>query len=130
MKYLGIDYGGKRVGLALSDEEGRIAFPRETVENRGPAKLAGYLKKLISRENVEKVIVGLPLGQDGKDTEQTKQVRNFIEALHREITIPIELENELLTTSIARGEGVAKEHVDASAAALILQSYLDRKNKG
>lgn len=129
MRYLGIDYGDKRIGVALSDAEGTIAFPRETIENRGDSAVLSFLKDIIKKEGVDALIVGLPLGQDRKETEQTKKVQAFIGLLHREIMLPVDSEDELLTTSIARGEGIEKEHVDASAAALILQTYLDKQKK-
>ena len=95
MRYLGIDYGQKRIGLALSDPEGRMAFPRATVQTLGEVA--------------------------------AKAVLRFVADLREKVQLPIALENELLTSALARRH-TRREKADASAAALILQSYLDRKN--
>ncbi len=125
MKYFGIDYGEKRVGLAVSDEEGVFAFPREIIRNQGTKNLLRALVVFIAREHAKAVVVGLPLGADNQDTAQTKVVRAFAEELRKMISIPIFFQNEILSTRIAR-ESSRKEYIDDSSAALILQSYLDR----
>lgn len=126
MRYLGIDYGSKRIGIAVSDAEGRMAFPRKVIKG-GISELRKELRELIREEPVAKVIVGLPLGLDGKETEETREVKNFAEKLRQKLDIPLEFENEMLTTKMAQTAGVKKELVDASSAAIILQSYLDKK---
>ena len=73
------------------------------------------------------MVVGFPVASDGKDTEQTKEVREFAEKLRSFIALGIEFENELLSTHMVEKAGVKKEHTDEAAAALILQSYLDRQ---
>ena len=122
MRYLGIDYGSKRIGIAVSDEGGIIAFPRAAV------KTADDVVKTIGLEKIGKVIVGLPMGAGGQETAQTKIVRAFAAALGKAVSLPIEFENEVLTTKIAERHSPRKA-VDASAAALILQSYLDKHVK-
>lgn len=129
MRYLGIDYGGKRIGIAISDPEGKIAFPKKTIFNRGNPHMTAQLKSLVEEENVSKIIVGLPLGAQGQDTEQTQAVRTFVEILKKEIVVPVDFENELLTTHLVEQAGIKKEHTDEAAAALILQSYLDKENR-
>src|SRR3989344_6040124 len=126
MKYLGIDYGSKRIGIAISDPEGRIAFPRRIIFNRGNRTFED-VKKTIEAEQASKIGVGLPVASDGKDTEQTKEVREFAEKLRSFIALGIEFENELLSTHMVEKAGVKKEHTDEAAAALILQSYLDKQ---
>lgn len=126
MKYLGIDYGSKRIGIAVSDPEGRIAFPRRVIFNRG-SRTFEDVRKTIESEQASKIVIGLPLASDGKDTEQTKKVREFAEGLRSVIALGIEFENELLSTHIVEKAGVKKEHTDQAAAALILQSYLDKQ---
>lgn len=123
MRYLAIDYGSKRVGLALSDEGLILGFPYKTVENKDLIKV---LKEIIKKEEVGKVILGLPLNFQMDETEQTKKVKNFKSLFEKNTDIRIEYENELLTTAQAKKSGVADKHIDASSAALILQSYLDR----
>ena len=124
MRYLGIDYGAKRIGVAISDIEGRIAFPRMTIQNRGIPALIKKLETVVAEENISRIVVGLPIGLDGKETEQTRVMQDLIEKLRDAIAIPIEVENEMLTTRIA--EQTSKNKVDESSAAVILQTYLDR----
>lgn len=123
---MGIDYGEKRVGVAVSDPQGKIAFPKTTLFNN--QWLWKNLGSLLETEKISRLVVGLPLAMDGTDTEQTAKVRIFIEGLRKIARIPIDFENEMLTTHLVEKAGVKKEHTDESAAALILQSYLDRLN--
>lgn len=122
MRFLGVDFGAKRIGVAVSNSEGTIAFPREIIE--GGAGAVQRIADSAKREEAEMIIIGLPLGQGGKDTDQTTRVRVFARELRRAVSMPIEFENELLTTRLAR-IGAQGASPDASAAALILQSYLD-----
>ncbi len=126
MRYAGIDYGKKRIGVALSDPEGRIAFPRKMIFNGGTGRVWDQLKEFFENEDVATIVVGLPIGLGGKDTDQTAEVRVFAERLKKVTTLPIVFENEMFTTKLVRQAGVQKEHVDESCAALILQSYLDK----
>jgi putative Holliday junction resolvase len=126
MKYLGIDFGEARIGLALSDSSGRMAFPKNILLNRGNTRLAEQIKKLISEEHISEIIVGLPLSLDGKETKESGDARVFGKWLADTTTLPVEFENEIFTTKMATHPGVVKGKVDAAAAALILQSYLDK----
>lgn len=128
MKYLGIDYGDRRIGAAVSDEEGKIAFPLLQFTNKGFDLAARQIKKIIKKEEIAKVVIGLPVSLRGQETKQTKKTRKFAEKLKKAISISVEFENEMLTTKIAR-ENSAKKSIDSSAAAIILQSYLDRMNR-
>ncbi|MEK7452900.1 MAG: Holliday junction resolvase RuvX [Patescibacteria group bacterium] len=123
MRYLGIDYGDKRVGLALSDEDGILGMPFKTIQNQNLIKV---LKKIIKDENVGMVIVGLPLNLNMQETGQTKKVNIFRDNLKRQINIPVEFENEFLTSVQAEKSGVGKDKIDEASAALILQSYFDK----
>lgn len=122
MRYLGIDYGSKRIGIALSDSQGHLAFPYGVV---------GRIEDVfavIRKENVSKVIVGLPIPLRGRESSETKAVRRFAAKLKHALRLPIEFESEMFTTKIAE-RYTAKEKADASAAALILQSYLDKQKQ-
>ena len=129
MRYLGIDYGSKRVGIAVSDAYGKIAFPKTTFYNRGNQYLFDQLKSFIKEESTVKIIVGLPIGLDGKDSDQTKIIRKFADKLKQEIGVPVDFENEMFTSHMVVEQGVKKEHTDQAAAAVILQSYLDKQNR-
>lgn len=125
MRYLGIDYGDKRIGIALSDEQGILAFPLTTVENSKSA--INQIKKICVEHEADKIIIGLPISFGMKETQQTGKTRLFAGKLSKEINIPIEFENEILTSKMAGKEGVGKQNIDESSAALILQSWMDKK---
>ena len=125
MKYLGIDYGQKRIGVAISDEDGKIAFPKETIENIDEEESISKLQKLAEREKIEKIVVGLPVSFSGEKNPQSEKVQIFAEKLFEIAKFPVEFENEILTTKLA-AKGSTKKNIDASSAALILQSYLDK----
>jgi len=118
-KILGIDYGQRKVGLALADLETKTAVPLEVVRADG---LGLRLKALIVLEEINIIVVGLPIGMDGQETEQTREVRKFIENLKSNIDVEVVAEDERLT-SVQAGK-VGKD--DAVAAMYILQSYIDR----
>jgi len=126
MRWLGIDYGQKHVGLALSDTEGRLAFP-ERVLSGPPAEAIREIIKIVRGQDIAIIVIGLPLGFDGKETEESAAVRAFADKLKAGVRIPIYFENEILTTRMAEAAGGRSELSDASAAAIILQSYLDKK---
>ena len=118
-KILGIDYGSSKVGLALGDTELKLATPFKVIP---PAELVSAIEKLVEREELAAVVMGLPVGLDGRETEQTRAVREFADRLKKEISVDLEFEDERLSTAQARKEG----YDDAVAAMHILQSYLDR----
>lgn len=123
---MGVDYGSKRVGIAVSDEGLRIAFPKTTLKNEKIDVLIKDLKRLIADEDVAEVVIGLPLGLEGQETEASSAVRGCAEKLKAEVSVPIHFENEMFTTKMAIRDGVKKKQVDAASAAIILQSYLDK----
>lgn len=127
MRYLGIDYGTKRVGLALSDEAGVMGFPYSVEQNDGG--LLGRVADLVSREGVGGIVVGDSRDFSGAENPVAKEARAFAQALSEATGITPVFEPEMLTTQEARRdfEGArTKGVVDSSAAALILTSYLSR----
>ncbi len=125
-RYLGIDYGSSRVGLAVADSETKMASPLATVS---PADL---VEKITAAGPFERVIVGLPRSLDGRDTPQTLAVRRFCDdVLWRKLQIEPIFQDEAGTSSVAEdrlkesGRSYAKGDIDAEAAAIILQDYLD-----
>ncbi|MEK7599329.1 MAG: Holliday junction resolvase RuvX [Patescibacteria group bacterium] len=126
-RVLGIDYGTKKIGFALSDEESRIAFPK-TVQPNVWLYVRAYISDLILKENISEIVIGLPVGLDGGETELSGEVRGFVEKLKKEFALPIHLENEVYSTAQARTmQGAAEDKIDAASAALILQTFLDRR---
>ncbi len=127
MRVLALDYGSARCGCAVSDPTGTIVTPIEPVLR--PASKRGFqtLRRLASERGAELVLVGLPLGLDGGDTEQTREAREFARRLSEglEEGIPVEMYDERFTTKLAqrmKGEGRTSE--DSRAAAHLLESWL------
>ena len=127
MKYLAIDYGQKRTGIAVSDTGGSMAFPRKTILMRTRAAL-------IEAEATDAIVIGLPINLDGEESLTTRQVRNFSKSLARRTTLPLFWMEEALSSyeaerdlrdagrSAAQGRAV----LDQQAAVRILQSFLDQ----
>lgn len=126
---MGLDYGEKRIGVAVSDAQGRVAFPKKVVFNRGNSQMIAQLQSLVKDEHVSRIVVGLPIGLNGQETAQTASTREFSDALQNATGISVDFENEMLTTHLVQGMGVPREHTDEAAAAVILQSYLDKQNR-
>lgn len=124
---MGIDYGTKRVGIALSDEGGTMAFPYGILENT--KHLLGEVKAICSKEHVEVVVVGESLNYEGKPNSVMEHIDQFATSLRAETGLPIAHQQEFLSTQQARFFQTEKVHVDDSAATIILQSYLDRINQ-
>lgn len=132
MRVLGIDFGTQRVGLAVSDRTGMLASPLTTIKRTTRQALFEELLRIIEAEEVEAVVVGLPLAMDGSDTLTTRQARNFAESLGRRIDLPIHLHDERLTSAEAEEElraagvrrGKMKQALDSQAATIILRSWL------
>lgn len=129
MKFLGIDYGEKRVGLATGDDETRIASPFFVLENKGEEFLVNEIKNICEREGAESIVVGLPLTMAGGRGPQADEVSRFVGMLKKNLTTPVETEDERFTSAMVdnlMAESGVKER-DAVAAMIILQSFLDRK---
>ncbi|OGI92482.1 hypothetical protein A2933_01055 [Candidatus Nomurabacteria bacterium RIFCSPLOWO2_01_FULL_46_18] len=124
MRYLGIDYGTKRIGVATSDEGGTLAFPEVILDN--DKNTLESLQKIIEGKNIGEIVVGESVDFKGAPNPISQKIEEFISELEQEFNLPVRKEKEFLTSVEARRFGKAR--VDASAAALILQRYLDRKN--
>jgi len=127
MRYLGIDFGSKRVGLSLSDIYGRMAFPHSVIENT--EKLIDEVVAFIRREEVTAVVLGESRDFGGEPNKIMKQITEFKLSLESRLEHPVIFQNEVLTSREAmhiQGDNALN---DASAAAIILQSYLDRINR-
>jgi len=122
MKILGIDYGLKWIGMAICDDERKMAFPYETMENN--SRFFSRLNEIIKKEDIYKIVIGLPLNKKMQATGQTTEVENWAEKLIKEVDLPIDFENEIFTSKIADRYDAKDRH--SAAAAILLQSYLDR----
>ncbi len=124
MRSLGIDYGSKRVGLALSDEGGTMAFPHAVLPN--DSALLKTLVTLIAEKAVGQVVIGHSLGRDGVPNKIHEAVEELIGDLTLQVGIPVHLEPEHYSTQAALQIQGRTEMTDASAAALLLDSFLTR----
>jgi len=132
-RLLAIDYGARRVGLALSDPLKMIASPYRTIIKKNNTILIEEIERIIAAEDVELTIMGLPLGMAGQKTEQTKKVEEFVDKL-TDRGIIIKYEDERWSSVAAKRSmkeqniksGYNKDLVDQTAAAIFLQQYLDR----
>ena len=121
---MGIDYGTKRVGIALSDDKAMMAFPHTVLPN--DVSLMKTIEALAEKEGVERIVIGHSLGRDGAPNKVHAQVEDFIQDLTLHIGLPIELEPEQYTTQEAIRFQGRTEMTDAGAASIILNSYLMR----
>jgi putative Holliday junction resolvase len=133
-RFLGIDHGNRRVGLALSDPLKIIAKPFQTITYKNVENLCSQLKTIIIENDVERIVLGMPIGMLGQRTQQTEKVTKFADVLKCEMNIPISLEDERLSSVSAEKAliqqnvktGHNKGRVDETAAAIFLQQYLER----
>lgn len=125
MRYLGIDYGTKKIGLALSDKSGSLAFPFKVT--LWTYDVHNVIKAVCEEKSIGTIILGRPEGYKGDAQKITKEIEKFKILLEKEIKLPVVYENEVLTTAQAGRAGGPHKNIDASSAALILQGYLDRK---
>jgi putative Holliday junction resolvase len=138
-RIVGIDPGQARIGVAVSDEDRSIAFPRETIPAKGgTAVAAGRVREALADDEVSLAVVGLPLRLDGGEGEAARRARAFGEALGEALGVEVVYWDERLTTVAAErslremGRRGAKQRdvVDQSAATILLQGYLDAKKGG
>lgn len=127
MRILGVDYGTKKIGLALSDESARFAFPHSVVPNLSTSDVHKLISRLCEENNVSKIVLGRPVGYKGDASKIFQKIEEFKINLEKELKLPMIYENEVLTTQEAKRIQGKNDKTDASAAAIILQSYLDKE---
>jgi putative Holliday junction resolvase len=129
---IGLDVGARRLGVALSDETQTLAFPHATVAVSGEHEIPSAVEKILQKEPAVEVVVGLPLSLDGGTGPQALNVERVAEKLRRRLNLPVHVWDERLSTQEARRlrhESGRRDDrgLDATAAAVILQDYLDWK---
>lgn len=124
-RLMGIDFGSKRVGVALSDEDHKFAMPKAVLPN--DRTLFGEIKNLCSAHEVEAIVMGESYDYKGNANPIMKDILFFKGELERDLGLPVFLEPEFMTSDAAAKIQGENAMLDASAAALILQSYLDKK---
>ena len=135
MRYLCLDLGERRVGIAVSDVLGMLARPLEVFQRASRVEDFAHIAEVAQAHNVGAIIVGLPIQMDGTEGRQATWVRDYSQALAQVVALPIHFWDERLTTEeakeimYAQGKVPDKNWIDAVAAAVILQSYLDANDK-
>ena len=134
---LAIDFGEKRIGLAVTDPLNIFAYPLSTLQN--DSKFWNSLSKIISEYSVVKIVLGYPLKESGEQSSSTKMVITFKEELEKRISLPVELVDERYSSDIAKQRIIAsvsskkkrrdKSLLDKNAAAVILEDYLNAQNR-
>lgn len=131
---LGLDFGQKRIGVAVSDSEEKMAFSRETIVYQSLKEALAKIREISEEEGIKKIIVGLPLGLKGEKTKQTRLTQEFIVRLKSELSLTIESYDERLTTKMAQRllqkspRRKQKGEEDRICAQILLQNYLDQKS--
>ncbi len=123
-KILGIDYGEKRIGLAVSDES--LTLARE-LEILSPNEFWKQILNLIKEHNLNLIVLGWPLNMSGEQTEKTKEVENFKLKLENKTGLKVEVMDERLSSQMAGNLPGGRKKVDSLAAQIILQNYLDKQ---
>ena len=126
MKYLCIDFGSKRIGLAVSDTAGTIAFPRMTLNNDD--QLMGRIQEMVRDEKIESIVIGDTKSLGGATNPVSEQADAFAEKLKKQTELPIERSWEAWSSiEVGKFAPKGREHDDAAAAAFILQRFLDMR---
>lgn len=123
MKVLALDYGAARTGVAVSDATGTIARPLTVIPRAATPDGLAKLHEMVRDQEVERVVVGLPLTLRGEVGAQARETEAFVEALRGVLEVPVETYDERFTTALAAGAGGTAAE-DARAAAHLLESYL------
>ena len=130
MRFLGIDHGSSYLGLAVGDNESYLSLPFDTIAEKDTREQLAQVEQIILDENIDAIVVGLPLSMDGGSSAQTESTLSFINGLSGLVSIPVHREDERLSSKL--GEQLKKDSPGgkfddhALAAASILQVYLDR----
>jgi putative pre-16S rRNA nuclease len=126
VRVLALDYGSARCGCALSDPTGTLATPIEAVERPATRKGFARVVDLVRDRGAQRVVVGLPLGLSGADTDQTREARAWADRLAAAVAVPVELYDERFTTAIAARAPGDRTSEDSRAAAVLLEDWLAR----
>lgn len=140
MRILGIDLGSKRIGLAISDEEGAFAFPAGILDSRGRKRDIGALRKMILEKHIGRAVIGLPIHMDGRRGPEAEKAIQFASELSETSGIPVDTLDERWTSQEAerllqqvpktRSPGRRKKGlVDEMAASIILRTYLAQRDR-
>ncbi|MFQ6606952.1 MAG: Holliday junction resolvase RuvX [Fidelibacterota bacterium] len=134
-RILGIDYGSKRVGLAISDANQTIASPYITISTSDLNELLRELAGIVEAEEVKQIVIGLPIGLKGGHTEQTNEIISFTDTIRKQFAVKVINFDERLTSiqakralmSVGKKPSLERDLVNKTAAAIMLQAFLDSR---
>jgi putative Holliday junction resolvase len=137
LRYLAIDHGQKRTGLAISDASETLVSPHSVIETTNEEVLLRRISEVLGTEGIDAVVVGLPLNMDGTESDRSRKVRQFVLAIQQRTDKPVHLHDERLSSFEAENLVGAleltrkkkKKRLDAIAAAAILRSFFEQKNR-
>jgi putative Holliday junction resolvase len=135
MRILALDLGDKRIGVAISGDGGALALSEGVIERRSWPQVIANIRSRLNALRVERIVIGLPLRMDGTYGPAAVAVRRFVQRLQAAVSVPVEVQDERLSTAEAERVLIAgdvrrrrrRAVRDAVAAAIILQTYLDRR---
>ncbi len=135
MRILALDLGTRRIGVAISDPTGTIAQGLEVIDRQAEGNVLTQIRRRVAANLVERIVVGLPLRMDGTEGVEAEKVRRFVNRLREVVGVPVDVQDERLSSAEADRMMIAadvsrarrRRRRDAVAAALILQTYLDRR---
>lgn len=138
MVIVALDVGQARIGVAACDESELVASPYSVIRRTSNARALDAIARVVVEVGAEQVVVGLPISLDGREHNQAHNVRSFAEKLRPKLRVPLAYADETLSTwkaeELLRAAGVRperiRERIDAAAAAVILQDYLDQRHRG
>ena len=135
MRVIGLDVGERRIGIAISDPTGLLASPHSVVQRSSRNEDFARILRLVDELGAERLVVGLPLSLDGETGPQARRVLRYARALAARLPVPVEFQDERFSTATADARlwetgRRGKAAIDAAAAAVILQDYLDRMRPG
>jgi putative Holliday junction resolvase len=135
MRTLALDLGEKRIGVAVSDDGGALALPEGVIARHSWQQIIAEIRTRVDALQVKRIVIGLPLRMDGTEGPAAVAVRRFVQRLQTVVSVPIEVQDERLSTAEAERALIAgdvrrrrrRAVRDAVAAAIVLQTYLDRR---
>lgn len=137
MRYLAIDHGQKRTGLAISDASETLVSPHSVIETSNEEELLRRISDVLDAEEIDAIVVGLPINMDGTEGDRSRKVRQFVLAMQQQTEKPVHLHDERLSSFEAEylvgdlelTRKKKKKRLDAIAAAAILRSFFEQKNR-
>jgi putative Holliday junction resolvase len=137
VRYLAIDHGQKRTGLAISDASETLVSPHSVIETSNEEELLRRISDVLDAEEIDAIVVGLPINMDGTEGDRSRKVRQFVLAMQQQTEKPVHLHDERLSSFEAEylvgdlelTRKKKKKRLDAIAAAAILRSFFEQKNR-